>query len=275
MKKWKRIFGYWTKKEVNHLAQKGIILQTGSGYESFDIEEENELYKELKKSTFFKNVKEFSDRQIGTSFSEKEINDSYYLGIFFKTKGYPQPYMNFGFLDKTYVEYYKSSGIPKIGQPNPFILKGEPKWKKNELIFTLIWVPDALFVKKDFFDKVLNPLGFNSRKVYINQNKTVAKTVVQWIIPSCSSKMELDNSVYDTGNICSESGIKKYSQQILDFLPPFKEEVSQGICLSKEYFGEGMATFHKIIINKKMKAFFIENKILKSKEQLHPVKNKI
>ena len=271
MIKIRRIYAEWSYKDRDLLNSKGLTLSSDVGYSSFDIEE-GELYGSL--SSFLnKKRKNFSDSQIGTVFSEEEVNASDYYAIFLPIKGYPQPTNDGSYRNLTFVDFYKSSGIKKLGQPNPFILKGEPKWKNNEVAFGVFWEYDTFFAKKEFYENYLMPLGLCSRDVHIDRKGTKAKSVVQVVIPYASSELKIENTAYDVGYTCSESGIKKYSQQILDFLPTFKDSVNQKICLSKEFFGEGLVASHKIIIDKGVLNLFIKHKIIKKITNVHPMRD--
>ncbi|MGS0524070.1 hypothetical protein ACU8V7_01690 [Zobellia nedashkovskayae] len=112
MIKTRRIYANWSPSDVKFLKKSGVILSSEEGYCSFDIEE-GDLYESLKKSFLTKTRDNFSDNQIGTSFTVEEINQSEYFAVFLPTKGYPQPASDGSYRDITFKEYYKSSGIKK------------------------------------------------------------------------------------------------------------------------------------------------------------------
>lgn len=271
MIKIRRIYADWSLKDQEFLTLKGLSLSSGVGYGSFDIQE-GELYNSL--SSFLKKKRrKYFDSQIGTIFNEKEIDNSNYYAVFLPIKGYPQPMHDGSYRNLTFGEFYKSSGIKKIGQVNPFILKGEPKWKKEEVVFGLFWEYDAFFAKKEFYKNYLSPLGLDSREVLIDKKGKIGKSVVQVIIPYALSQLKIDKTIYDIGYVCPDSGIKKYSPQILDFLPAFKNPTKQKISLTKEIFGEGLIAYHKIIIDKEVLELFLKHKIIKEKTDVHPMQN--
>ncbi|MEM6813284.1 MAG: hypothetical protein AAF600_02710 [Bacteroidota bacterium] len=264
----------WSRKDASFLRQKGIDIDVEGGFNIIKINEDDPIYLELKDSFFAKTRKDFKDEHVASTFSEKELDSCGYYAFFVTEKGYPQPNPgNRGYLRKTYVDYYQYSLIPKKGQQNPFILKGEPKWDKKNKAFTLIGVYDALFVNRDFFDEYLKPRGYKSREVHINTKGDISKGTVQWDLPICNSKMMLDNTWYDQGDNCLESGIKRYSPQILDFLPPFEEKPEYDVCLSYEYFGNYNMSNRRFIASRKMVDLFLDRGFLTSKKQLHPIKD--
>lgn len=265
----------WSKNDASFLAQKGIAIDVNGGFNIIKINENDPIYHELKRSFFTQTRNSFKDEHVASTFSDEELDGCRYFAFFVTEKGYPQPNPgNRGYLKKTYVDYYPYSQIPKNGQQKPFILKGEPKWRGKDKAFTPVGVYDALFVKKDFFDEFLKPLGHKFREVYINSKGDISKGTVQWVLPICNSKMKLENTWYYNGDDCPESGIKRYSPKILDFLPPFKEEPKFNICLTKEYFGEYGMSFRRFVANRKMVDFLLINKFLTTKTQLIPIKKK-
>jgi len=284
MIKYRRIHSTWTKKEALFLSKYNIKVT--EGYDSFDIEEQN-LYRELKKKNFGKinslfsqNKNIVSDTILGCEFSIDELDSANYFVLlnFGKPKGYPLPTTGdiFGYLDVTREKYCKHCAI-YVNQPNPFRIKSEPKWAKNQVNFSLNWIFDEMFFKKEFFQEVLQPLGLKSRNVNINTSEKIAKTVVQLVIPEAKSKLLIDNTIYNTEKPCENCGYKKYSQQILDFFPPFEKKFDFLICKTQESFGETgtQMAYRRIIISKKFCEILANHKIIKYNTfNIFPLKNK-
>lgn len=271
MIRFRRIYAYFSQEDIDYLKKKGIVVEGGKGFSCFHIYE-NELYRELKQYFLHKKQKDYSDSVIGVKFSEEELAQADHYAFSTSSKGYPQPEDVKKFRAFTYVDYYPTSGILKVGQPNPFIIKGEPKWRKKETGFGLEWVNDCIFVRKELFEAELAPMGFTSRPVWIDRKGTLSQTAVQLIIPICDSEMMLENSVFDNEDvfICPDSGIKMYCPGILDFLPPFKTAVKQDLCCTQEYFSSGG---RKLIISKNTFRRFVDLGILHKDTYLQPVRN--
>ncbi|MEM7487234.1 MAG: hypothetical protein AAF348_18655 [Bacteroidota bacterium] len=264
----------WSKKDAKYLSKKGITINENGGYNLIRLDEQDPIYQELKEKFLKQEREDFNDSHVASSFTQEEINGCEYAAFSLIEKGYPQPKPNSnGFLEATYVDFYRYSRIPKKGQQKPFILKGENKWNKKDKAFTFQGIYDALFVRTDFFEEFLAPLGYKHREVLVDTKGNISNNTVQWDLPVSNTRMKLNGTWYDWDHICPESGIKRYSHQLLDFLPSFEEKPIYDVFLSQEYFGEYGRSNRKFIANRKMIRFFFETGFLTSYSQLHPILN--
>ncbi|WP_024771767.1 hypothetical protein [Aquimarina macrocephali] len=283
MKKKHSIFANWRSKDVAYLASLGIKIE--EGYYTFLIEEGFVYDKIMKhytrnKLAFIDNVtpKEFSSKYAVAEFSKKELDDSQYYVLcnLGKPKGFPLPKNNFGEVIKGTYENYCKACYANKKQVASFKIEKEPKWSNNQVNFSLNWIFDEMFFKKDFFQEVLQPLGLNSREVLIGKTGKTSDSVVQLIIPEAKSPLLIDETLYDINLPCEICKTKKYTQQILDFMPPFKENFDFLICKTQESFGETetFQAMRRIIISKKFCDILLKHKIIKyNTNQIYPVSN--
>ena len=80
MIKMRRIYANWSESDQNYLKSIGIVLESGTGFGSFDIEE-GDIYRDLATSFLSQKREDFSDTQIGTFFSDNEIENSDHYSV--------------------------------------------------------------------------------------------------------------------------------------------------------------------------------------------------
>jgi hypothetical protein len=256
----RKIFAYWTKKDVSTLANFDITIS--EGYDSFFIDE-GELYEqvleELKKEdrSFLRltKKKEISDSLASARFSKKEIKDASCYSLGFQNIGYPQPEINFDYRNRI---FKVNCSITKEGgcgysdqQKDSYYIKKEPKFNSKNLLFSLHWEPDKVFVQKEFYDSFFKPRGYKYRPVFKKLGKERLETVVQLEIPICESAMDFENSWYKTtAETYAAYGRFRYSVKTGDYLPPFKAPVNQEFFMSQELFDTGGSTFRHIVTTK-------------------------
>ncbi|MDY7394919.1 hypothetical protein UMM65_06680 [Aureibaculum sp. 2210JD6-5] len=258
-------YAKWRKKDVSFFSNLGIDIE--QGYYSFTIEE-GDVYDKIIKYYFRKDLfnvvkpKEFSTFLARVDFTKEELNASrlYALTNFGAPTGFPLP--KDSFMDKVYESYCKPCHIYK-NQINPFQI-ATPKLSKKQVNFSLNWVFDAMFFKKEFFLEVLKPLGLNSINVILNKTGKVSEDIVQLDIPVAKSKLLIDGTAYDTEKACSACGIKKYSQQTLDIFPKFERDFDFLICKTQEFFGESdtQSAFKRVVISKKLCIILIKYNLI-------------
>ena len=260
-------YATWRKKDVEFFKSLDITVEEGCGH---FLLEENERYFKVKeylsrKGIFNKPPADLFTIQSPSEFSKEELDASsyYILNNMGYPKGYPQP-------EVTYKQETYNDGCARCGidykQISSFRIKSEPNWTgKTKLNFSLNWIFDETFIKKDFFQEVFEPLGLKSREVIIHKTGKPAETAVQLIIPEAKSKLELEGSSYDTQSHCPVCGIKKYDQRNLDFMPRFKEDFDFIICKTQEVFGETNThrARRKIIINKDFCKLLVNKGLIK------------
>ncbi|MEE9362424.1 MAG: hypothetical protein V3U92_07495 [Cellulophaga sp.] len=256
-------FAYWRKKDVEFLNSLGLKEDIEEGADVFLIEE-SETYNKIiahysKKNSLFSKTKleKFSCVFTGVIFSKEELDQGrvYDLIDTGVSKGFPLPEDTFEDDIFTYDCRKCESGKK---QKAPFRIT-KPKWKKNEVNFTLR-DRDFIFFKKDFFQEVLAPLGLKSREVIIHNTGKITEDVVQLIIPEAKSKLLIEGTTYDREKPCEKCNIKQYSIQTLDFFPAFENKFEFLICKTKEEFLGGR---RRIIITKTFCDLLVKHKVIK------------
>lgn len=89
---------------------------------------------------------------------------------------------------------------------------------------------EFVFLKKEFYEDILAPLGLKSMEVLDYNTKKPLKYFVQLVIPTAKSKLLLEKSAYDIHPLEETGGYKQYALQTLDFFPPFENDFDFHIC---------------------------------------------
>jgi hypothetical protein len=278
MKKLFYVFANWRQEDIEFLNTLKISNKIEKGADSFSIEEGNDYdnftHFYSKKDSLFKKTKpkEFRIQQANCIFSKEELGDAKYYalsGIHQANNGFPEPHNGLAYQDIIFTFENKEFVVNKR-QIAPFRVK-QPKWKKNQVSFSLEWEFEFVFFKKEFFQDVLAPLGLKSMEV-LDKKRNPLEDTVQLIIPLAKSKILLENSAYDIHPKEERGGFKQYALQTLDFFPPFEKEFDFHICYSQEELLRG---HRKIIISKKFCNLLIKHKIIEYNTwSLTPLKNK-
>ncbi|SMC44410.1 hypothetical protein [Cellulophaga tyrosinoxydans] len=271
------VFGKWRKKDVTFLNSLNLNRQIEEGYFGFTIEEGvkyNKLINHYSKvdSIFNKTrPEEFNIKQATVLFSKKDLKDSenYVLEICAPATGFPQPE------DGSYasITFNSECGEYQVNktQISSFQIN-KMNWKKNQVAFTLNGEPDYMFVKRDFFLTVFEPLGLKSRDVIIFKTGKVSNDTVQLVVPIAESNLKIERSLYDIHDPKDSCNSKQYGVQTMDFFPPFEKEFKFLICKTKEEFFGGRK---RIIINKYFCDILVKNGIIKYNSNfLIPMKTK-
>jgi hypothetical protein len=257
-----KIYNDWKTSQIKILSQFNIKVEVG--YDSFEIEE-GDIYFQLKKYFNEWGVSEF----YGTEYNEKEISSSkilIYNGSW--SNGYPQPEDDFGYIGTTYKKesYCKNCGTGLV-QQEPFRIKKEPNWGTKKM-FELNWIFDEIFVRKEIYEQVFRKYDVDYKEVLQYKKETIIENIVQLILPTSKSKINIENQPFETCNSC---GIKKYSLQIKGFFPSLIENDNPfQIFKSQEYFGSGANAHKKIFITQKLRQELLLQKV---KSQFIPVSN--
>ncbi|MEI9811069.1 MAG: hypothetical protein WDO16_26050 [Bacteroidota bacterium] len=109
-----------------------------------------------------------------SKFSEEEENNAKRL-IFLSpwANGYPMPDGDSGYQHTTYdnTAYCNTCGMG-LKQRNRSRLKKTPNWSGHKRMFSLNWVYDEFFVRKDFYESLFKPIGIKSEKVLLYKKET-------------------------------------------------------------------------------------------------------
>lgn len=238
----------WREKDI--LKSYGIILE--EGFQTFIVDESNQYWEEI--SRLIK-VWKASD-VVQTRFTKSELETADYLALYPKwLNDFPQPeesYLNESYDLKTYCS---SCGVGKV-QKSSIRIKGEPKWGKN-LLFSLNWIFDEVFVERGFYSRFLKPLGIESREVVVHKRNSISESTVQLVLPVTEASLNLDQYPFLK---CAECDSIKYLPINKGFFPPFNQPVEYPIFKSKEYFGSGASADQRIFVGSKLRDVLISNK---------------
>lgn len=250
-----KIFSDWDRKQVSILEQYGIKAELG--YYSFWMEE-SEAYWKLK--PYFDKWK--ISETIISKFTEEEENNAKRL-IFFSPwdNGYPMPDGDGRYKKTTYddADYCNTCGMG-LKQKEPFRLKKAPNWGGKKKMFSLYWVYDELFVRKDFFENIFAPIGLKAEKVLLYKKETVIEDTIQLIIPETDVPLNLEGYPFE---ICKDCNRKRYDLINKGFFPSFKEDVGDmPIFKSKEWFGTGASARKYIFVSQTLRQQLLKSKIM-------------
>ncbi len=248
------IYSDFNKDQVKILEQFGITVQ--AKYDRFDIEE-NETYQELK--PYLDNW--VIHESVITKFTEEEESNAKRLILLSPwANGYPMPDGDNGYQHTTYdnTEYCNTCGMG-LRQKDFFRLKKATNWRGYKRMFSLNWVFDELFVRKDFYESLFKPIGIKSKKVLLYKKETVIEDTVQLIIPETEASLALESYPFE---ICKDCGRKRYDLIRKGFFPSFKEDIGDmQIFKSKEWFGTGASSRKYIFVSQKFRQNIIKSKI--------------
>lgn len=245
-----QISNVWSPSQVVQLKEFGINIQVG--HYVFQIEEDERYHGIIE----FIRQSGASD-WVGTRFDKEDLSKSNQLCIQPQwMNDYPQPLNDY--LETCYNlnEYCAICGIGKV-QKAPFRLKREPSWGKKQT-FSLNWVFDEVFVRREYYNKILRPLGIDSLMVMLHKKDTPSESTVQLKIPVSNSGLELQDYPFEE---CGECGRKKYLPITRGFFPKLKSAEALPIIKSQEYFGSGAAADKRILISRDLYKILSSDKV--------------
>lgn len=254
MKNLHNIFLSWDKDQVKILWQFGVKAELG--YFSFWLEE-NETYWQLKPYFDKWGVQE----TIISKFSDEEKDAAKQL-VFLSpwANGYPMPDNDGGYRKATYddSDYCNTCGRG-LKQKEPFRLKKAPNWSGHKKMFSLNWIFDEFFVRKDVYESLFKPIGIKSEKVLLYKKETVIDDTVQLIIPEMETSLTLEGYPF---LICKDCNRKRYDLINKGFFPSFKDDVKDiKILKSKEWFGSGASARKYIFVSQALRRKFVKHGI--------------
>ncbi len=226
------IYSDFDKSQVKILEKYGIKVE--AKYDRFDIEE-NETYLALKP---YLDKWEISDFIISkfTKEEESKAKRLVYAGVW--ANGYPMSDNDNGYQKTTYddTEYCNACGMG-LKQKEPFRLKKAPNWGGRRKIFSLNWVYDEVFVKKEVYESLFKAKGIKSERVLLYKKETVIEDTVQLILPVAEVPINLEGYSYE---VCKDCNRLRYDLINKGFFPSFINDIGNTpIFKSKEWFGTG------------------------------------
>ncbi len=185
-----------------------------------------------------------------TKYTEKERRSAKYLCMnALLHTGYPQPEDDY--LELTY-DVTESCSWCKMGrrQKAPFRFKGEPPWGKRSII-GLYWEYGEFFVKPDFWEQYLEPLGIAVRPVIRNRTGKSLETVVQLDVPE-RTPLQMNREPESTCGVCNR---ERYHYKSLGYMPK-PADIDAHIFKSEQYFGSGGSSNQQVMVSQEFYRVF-------------------
>jgi len=251
MKYHRQIAHNWNEIQVQILRENNINVQLG--IDSFNIYD-LKLYKKIKPLL---EKWEVNLDYIGVDFTKKERDSAQYSIIDrWNSFGYPMPDSDLSYLYNTYEtkNMCKKCGIGAIQKEDFRVLK-TPKYP----VWGLEWVYDELFIRKDLYRKIFEPLGIGFRHMRNFKNDSIVDSYIQLEIPLINESLDFP-SYYP--NKCPICGVIKYDPKVQGFYPLHKHPLPY-IYKSMEYFGSGFSAYRKIFVSAFIRNLMIKNGIFK------------
>ncbi|MEZ5308157.1 MAG: hypothetical protein R2684_13505 [Pyrinomonadaceae bacterium] len=258
----KKILGLgnrWSEEQKSFLAKYG--LQVAAGETSW-VQFKESVHSSLKKETDTWDVM----RGVRLSFTASELKSANFLamtGLY--SNGYPMPDDDFGYVREVYGDNCPSCGIPGK-QIGPFSIR-RPKTKRKA--FTLEWVHDEIFVRREVYESQIRQLGVASREVLLYPSRGICEEFVQLDLSANLVDINTTGLKFEECPTCNE---RKYSPKLEDFLQPITQEPAFEIGRSVQYFGSGHGSFRLNIFSQKAKQVFVENRLALPRF-FHPILN--
>ncbi|TCP22377.1 hypothetical protein EV195_11226 [Tenacibaculum skagerrakense] len=252
---------YWRKEDVEFLKQFKLSRNIQEGFKGFTVDEKTHdlIMMRYNKKNIFRSIKpkEFQVIFTGVTFTQEEIDNAKYYVLYSVGDpiGYPQPEQGYA---KQVFDFKECNFIRnKRKQKAPFRIK-KPKWKKNQLSFSLHWEHDILFFKREVYEEIFAPQGLKCIDVLDHKTGKPLECTIQLDIPTAKSKLLIDGTAFDIYE--PNCGVKQYSGKTLDFFPPFENNFEFNICYTQEEFDNG---YKRILISKEFCKLLVEAKIIK------------
>ena len=248
------IYGEMTTSRVRYLKKWGINVE--KGFNRIDLLEDD-LYFLIKP---YLEEWNFSDFPM-SKFDNTELDNAKFLQIYPNWQPYyPEPAENSEYLALTYetTNYCRDFGTG-LTQKAPFRIKSEPKWGKKQALM-LYWIYDEIFVKKETYDKIFQPIGINFIPVLKYKKDTLIDSIVQLVIPQTEISLNLD----DYPKVVSKKrGEIKYGIINHGFFPNFIGDIPSSLQIfrSKEYFFGGVEARKMIFVTQTLRQTLIREKV--------------
>ncbi|MDI3320701.1 hypothetical protein [Pinibacter soli] len=261
MKTFYRVYNDWNLSQRYSLKSFGIEVDEGFSSIDFSGTDENKELLQL--------IDEWAlEKYYWTEYDKEDyLNSKLFVLSSRWANGYPMPDINGGYFAKTYQtdnNYCDACDIAKV-QQDSFRLAKEPKWG-NKTCFTMNWIYDELFVRKNLYDNVFKKIGLDFTPVVLFKKETVLEDTLQLKIPKVDMPLNLKNQPFE---LCAKCNRKKYRNSFKGLFPSFKGSIPNlPIFKTSDYFGSGAEAHNKIFITREL---WDELKLLKVNINLIPV----
>lgn len=214
----------------------------------------------------------FRDQPIhvfGADFDTADLDNADWLALNgLQTFGRPQPDDNFDFLDLVYDMSKKCEkcGIFEGKQKQPFRIKSD---KTKLAAFQLEWINDEVFVGRDIYEDLFQPIGLGFWPVLIHRSDEISERLVQLDIPESDWQFDMKGMPFE---VCSGCNEKKYQVRPLDFLPNLNRRTPNEIFRGLEFYGSGGQADKRIYLSQRLRQELMKRKIAKW-FQFYPLKS--
>lgn len=249
----RKIFGKIENCDQQHLIENALKIKMEPGYFNERVYEDSEEYDSIQKLEYLLNLQ---DNIVGTEFTDREIEESEFLVFIGNWQtGYPQPDGNRP-LSTVYKNFCLECGVHDE-QIAPFQIK-QLKLGKHRM-FLLNWVFDQLFMDREFYEHFFKKLGLKYKDVILYKKNKFVESIVQLDIPDAPFEWKPDHL---PSSICPVCNRIKYWPVIIGYYPrPQVDNLT--ILASKEFFGDGGAANHNILVSNKIMKELIKEKVAK------------
>lgn len=270
----KRLYSFsaiWRKQDIEFLQKFKLSKSIEVGIDSFYVEEEH--YQQImehysKKNSLFDKTKpkEFRFLPAAVVFDKNELENakSYTLHL---GSGKLQYYWDDA--DQWKSELYgglcHNCDQPIGEQQKTWVLKRDFKNLEKHPFVGFEGLGGFVFCGKELANIIQKEFGIGQMEVLIGKKRKVSEHLVQLRIPVAPYPLNLEGNAfgkpYEGNNAisCPTCGQGSFTNQKLDFFPPFKNEFSYDMVLTQEWFG----WYRRIVVSRRFMDFCFERKILK------------
>lgn len=272
MKKVYYFFAEWRKRDVQFLNSLDLSKTIEEGSCSFSVEEGDSYHKIMehftKENGLFSKTKpnDFYTTVANVSFSNEELESaqSYTTTL---GRGKLEPFWDDSAQWKAelFGGQCDQCGQPIGKQESPWVLKKDFKNLEKSPLVGFEGLGGFLFCGKELANKIQKEFGIGQIEVLIGKNRRVSEHLVQLDIPLATQKLKVngnefgqpfeDNKYVD----CPVCFQQTYTNQTLDFFPPFEKDFKFDIVLTQEWFG----WFRRIVVSRRFMDFCFEYRLLK------------
>jgi len=274
MKKQYSFFAEWREQDLKFLNSLGLNKEIEPGVDIFYVEE-SEIYDRVvehysRKGQLFKRIrpKGFDCELLGVIFSEKELDFAKGFSLSLGAGKLEDLWADHGtWKTELYDEVCPNCGRPIGEQKRPWVLKKDFKQLVKHPFVGFEGMGGFVFCDKTVADLIQKEFGIRQMEVLIGQNEKVSENLVQLTIPLSPYNLNVEGNdfgiPYEGNNevLCAICNQRTFTNQILDFFPPFEKEFEYDIVLTREWFG----WYRRFVLSKRFLDFCFENKLTKKR----------
>lgn len=274
MKKKYSFFAEWRAQDLKFLNALGLNKEIELGVDIFYVEE-GEIYDRIvehysRTGQLFKRIrpKDFDCELVGVTFSEKEIDLAKSCSLSLGIGKLEDLWADHGtWKTELYDGICPNCGRPIGEQKRPWVLKKDFKQLDKHPFVGFEGLGGFVFCNKTVADLIQKEFGIGHMEVLIGQKRRISEHLVQLTIPLAPYDLNIEGNdfgtPYESNNevLCATCGQRTFTNQILDFFPPFEKEFGFDIVLTREWFG----WYRRFVLSRRFLDFCFENKLTKKR----------